>query len=507
MGIYTRTTRRWLDRRYQSRTPDGLYLAHQPIYGLGHPAAEPNQLPRLARVFQILKTLARLRIGSFLDVGGSEGYVAWLLARLWSVPGVSCDLSVAACRMARALFGVPGAAIDCARLPFRDQSFDVVLCSEVIEHVEHPVETVLELLRVARVAVVLTTEELHHDREAIERYLFRRPGYPHMERNVFHADDLQLLFGSDAQLSGQCREPQPQEPVPLPLARTWLLGATRDLRPGPGVRGVVLLKTLDPAAHQTPRHDDAALLDALLQTVTPAVPPPPLLVTAEPDDFLWSRLCCPLTHTPLRSAGSRLVSAGGHSYPVVDGIPDLFPVDAPDPSRAALETRLGTLLPRDLERRRQILQLRDQLELPERAPLSAWEFRNSEHRRGWWPNEQLVERRGDPRAFRWHSTGDDPWLLSPCLARRVQGVELTLRVHNPAFAVDAAVGQVFWMGADDDGFGEDRKVDFALRNDGEIHTVRVPLTGHPRLPAAVYWLRLDLVNGPCELDLYRVAVW
>lgn len=41
-------------------------------------------------------------------------------------------------------------------LPFRDNNYDVVTCTEVIEHVLHPASVVRELCRVARRIVLLT---------------------------------------------------------------------------------------------------------------------------------------------------------------------------------------------------------------------------------------------------------------------------------------------------------------------------------------------------------------
>src|SRR5262245_44568290 len=181
MGRSTDHTRAWLERRFQQRTRDGVFVAHQPVYGIGHPASGlPAQLPCVLRILQLLDGL---RVRTFLDVGGAEGHVAWLVQRWLGAEVATCDLSVQACCRARELYGLPAAAVLGSRLPFPDGAFDVVLCSEVLEHVEHPVETLLELQRVAAVAVIVTTEEVHGDRAAIDDYLFRRPGWPHMERN------------------------------------------------------------------------------------------------------------------------------------------------------------------------------------------------------------------------------------------------------------------------------------------------------------------------------------
>src|SRR5580765_8299356 len=157
MGLYTRITRDWLEQRFIKRTATGVYFAHMPVYGLGHADAEGGHVGRYARILRILQVLDGLSFESLLDVGGAEGYVAHLAATIFGADVASTDLSTEACHRARELFGLPAAAVDSTRLPFADGSFDVVLCSEVIEHVEHPVETMLELQRVARVAVVLTT--------------------------------------------------------------------------------------------------------------------------------------------------------------------------------------------------------------------------------------------------------------------------------------------------------------------------------------------------------------
>lgn len=49
--------------------------------------------------------------------------------------------------------------LDLRRLPFRDGAFDVVLASEVLEHLVRPVEAIAELVRVARRAVIMTSLE------------------------------------------------------------------------------------------------------------------------------------------------------------------------------------------------------------------------------------------------------------------------------------------------------------------------------------------------------------
>ena len=135
------------------------------------------------------------------------------------------------------------------------------------------------------------------------------------------------------------------------------------------------------------------------------------------------------------------------------------------------------------------------------AALRSWRCA-IESRRGFWPNEQLEPRCSfDGIGFSWRSTAEDPWLATPRLHRRITAIELELRVFAPGVACEAGEGQVFWLGCGDFEFAEERSVRFSLRNDGEFHVYRVVLAAIPALPELVEWLRLDLANGPAEIDL------
>lgn len=69
-------TRAWRDQRFDETSPDGVYLAHQPIYGFGAGHCEPALLPRYVRSLEIMRALLRLRFESCLDAGAAEGYKA-----------------------------------------------------------------------------------------------------------------------------------------------------------------------------------------------------------------------------------------------------------------------------------------------------------------------------------------------------------------------------------------------------------------------------------------------
>jgi len=97
-----------------------------------------------------LKTI-RARLGSslaaarILDVGDSDG----LLLRDLGKQGTGLNLSVAAIRNIRSN-GIEAVQGDAHHLPFPDESFDVVLCFETLEHVESQHAALLELHRVCR---------------------------------------------------------------------------------------------------------------------------------------------------------------------------------------------------------------------------------------------------------------------------------------------------------------------------------------------------------------------
>ncbi len=166
---YTRQTRVWLDRRYrlsdlcgeldheaQSGGIRGVYHAHQPVYGVWGSCCEPGRIQRYALSWHLLEALRRISFSTLLDVGAAEGFTQELIRSHFSARTFGADLSAEGCLRARGIFQTDSAAADVHRLPFRENSVDVVLCSETLEHVPDPERALEEMLRVARVAVVLS---------------------------------------------------------------------------------------------------------------------------------------------------------------------------------------------------------------------------------------------------------------------------------------------------------------------------------------------------------------
>jgi ubiquinone/menaquinone biosynthesis C-methylase UbiE len=493
-------TRAWLDARYEHTSPEGIFLAHQPVYGYGAGCHDVDAEGRLARLFALLRLLDGLEFKTFLDVGGGDGFVAHVVRRMFGAEVVSGDLSLAAGLRASELFDLPAAAFDARQLPFRDGAFDVVLCSEMIEHVEFPIETLYELERVTGGTLVLTSEEFHPDPAEVARRAAERKDLPHAERNAFSPDDLRCVFGAELAWRRQYKRPR-SEPSDL---RAWLLASAReDGHPDEFVGGIV---TLARAAARTRarRRTDDELVDGLLASF---VPKRPLVPRPErPLAPLLARLvACPRCHAALATP-ALCCSACALAFPLVRGVPDFWLRAEPDPREAELDAAL-TRRGLDARARAAVLALRRRQEMEDKSTQRAFDFAKPADRAGWTIGPQL-EPAGPEGEFDFRSTGPDPWLISPLLVRPhgATAIEVELAISNPAFPIDAADAQLFWLTEGDLDFGEDRALLFRPKNDAQPHLYRLDLAAHPRAPreGEACWLKLDPVNGPGAVRVFAL---
>ncbi len=112
------------------------------------------------RPFQrrFVNVLRSLQPKNLLEVGAGEGYLLSIIQRaLPDVPLRGLDVDSTIVNEGRRLFPKldlrPG---DIYRLPEADQSWEVVVASEVLEHLERPAKALAELKRVARRYIVLS---------------------------------------------------------------------------------------------------------------------------------------------------------------------------------------------------------------------------------------------------------------------------------------------------------------------------------------------------------------
>ena len=175
MDNYTKMTKDWLDQRFRTIDEEGIYVAHQPIYGFRRGHSEQGILSRYIITFQIMKLLSHLKFTSLLDIGGAEGYTAAIVQHIFGVDVRSCDLSEEACYRAKEIFNIDGQQVDIHELPFQDNEFDVVLCSETLEHVPDLHQATIELIRVCKKAVIITVP--HESKKVIEKNI--RENIPH----------------------------------------------------------------------------------------------------------------------------------------------------------------------------------------------------------------------------------------------------------------------------------------------------------------------------------------
>lgn len=102
----------------------------------------------------------RARVGTpedLVDVGCGEGHALHALGEVLPARVRGCDLrpeAVAYCRERFPAFEFQEASV--YALPFEDDAADVVLCLEVLEHLDDPARGLAELARVARGRVVVS---------------------------------------------------------------------------------------------------------------------------------------------------------------------------------------------------------------------------------------------------------------------------------------------------------------------------------------------------------------
>jgi ubiquinone/menaquinone biosynthesis C-methylase UbiE len=189
MDKYTEDVKIWLDQRFRAVDEKGIFIGHQPIYGFRKGSCEAGLLERYIVTYQIIKAFAKLSAETLVDIGGAEGYKAFLAKKLLAMKVRTADLSGEAAIRAKELFDLDADEIDSHGLPYPDESFDVVLSSESLEHVKDYRASLAELIRISRKYIVITVP--HDPPELVRKNIEEK--IPHAHIHVFDTSTFDFL--------------------------------------------------------------------------------------------------------------------------------------------------------------------------------------------------------------------------------------------------------------------------------------------------------------------------
>jgi len=112
------------------------------------------------RLQLILDLIEDISFSSFLDVGCAEGFYIGLLSRNFgSSESFGMGLDIAKNYLLKAKGIMPNSSLivgDSHKLPFKKNVFELIFCSEVLEHVLNPEAVLKELVRVSKKYVLVT---------------------------------------------------------------------------------------------------------------------------------------------------------------------------------------------------------------------------------------------------------------------------------------------------------------------------------------------------------------
>jgi len=132
--------------------------AERPSNELKFETSNPVVQRMIGRFFaSVAEVVGPLRPSSTLDAGCGEGEALVRLGQLVGERIAAVDLSSYSIgRVAQRIPAVDARVASVTELPFGDSSFDLVLCLEVLEHLDDPAVAVSELGRVAARHVVVS---------------------------------------------------------------------------------------------------------------------------------------------------------------------------------------------------------------------------------------------------------------------------------------------------------------------------------------------------------------
>lgn len=135
----------------------------QLIYEKGLGGSEWDLWWHRARMINVMKLLGSVS-GTFLEVGCAEGLYIKFYSEIHDSTDTIVGLDLASNYVKKAKKRCPSALWvvgDVQNLPFKRESFDVVLCTEVLEHLPNPKAGFHEICRVSRNLILVTVPGFH----------------------------------------------------------------------------------------------------------------------------------------------------------------------------------------------------------------------------------------------------------------------------------------------------------------------------------------------------------
>jgi ubiquinone/menaquinone biosynthesis C-methylase UbiE len=285
---------REMDKNYSRTDAHGIYRASEPVYGFRADSPRNGLVINYIRAYRLLRSLSCFTsLNTIVDVGGGEGYTAFLIKSLLHTDQVvNADISPAACQRASDIFHLPSEIQDITKLTFSGNSFDVVVCSETLEHIPDYQQALSELIRVARLGVVITIP--HEPPQIIEKsktqsvpgdhiHAFTAASFNYLKKDgyILKVDKMlsPLLYLPNTLVDASPREYNQfysRQGIPLWVIRLYN-AATPVLKRFFDARAAVKLVHLDEwLTHHTPWHQGIVITIVKEGTL---LPPKPVSVT------------------------------------------------------------------------------------------------------------------------------------------------------------------------------------------------------------------------------------
>lgn len=104
----------------------------------------------------LLSELISLKPNTVLDIGCGTGYITNIMSHELDSTVIGCDMDINRISFARDNLAQEVIIGDIMHLPFKDNSFDVVVASEIIEHILSPRIALNEIRRVSKKFILIT---------------------------------------------------------------------------------------------------------------------------------------------------------------------------------------------------------------------------------------------------------------------------------------------------------------------------------------------------------------